>query len=161
MSITQPQSDVTLPEELQRAIVASRNAVTMNEAEAIRLRELAQSSQFTVNELHKSKVELESAISVLEERHAVAEKRVAELLDVITTHQNTRDALLNEIDEKRDELAGITEKIERDDAVIVERYAELEARESACSEKERQNVAERALLDEKAAKFKELADLIK
>jgi len=161
MSLNQPSPDFALPEEIQKAVDASRNLVTVNEAEAIRLRELAVSSQYTVNELHKSKVELESALSALEERYAVAQKRVTELLDVISTHQNTRDALLNEIDEKRDELAGVTEKIERDDAIVTERYAELEARELACSEKERQNAAERAVLDEKATKFKELADLIK
>lgn len=60
--IEQPQANIELPAELARAIEQSRNIVTVNEAEALRLQELANSMKYTVNELHKEEVELEGNV---------------------------------------------------------------------------------------------------
>lgn len=120
--LIQPSPDVALPVELQAAIEQSRNLVTVNEAEAIRLRELAISSQYTVNELHKQKVELEAQV---DELRAVSER----------LRKEAGDLEMSIVEKKQ-----IVEAMEQGKAVFMEQMNkeknEVYSRETAVSEKE-------------------------
>lgn len=157
----QPSPDVTLPEELQRAVDASRNLVTINEAEAIRLRELANSSQYTVNELHKAKIDAEVQLIALEAKKAELEKRCEELSGLITELSASRDSVLKDLSDKREEYLTISEKLAVESVAVETKQSELEAREAALREKEELTDTERASLQAKLVKLQEVADLMK
>lgn len=161
MAINQPSPDVTLPEELQRAVDASRNLVTVNEAEAIRLRELANSSQYTVNELHKAKADMEAQIAGLEAKKAELQKQCDELSSLVSQQFSSLDSVSKDLSDKREEYLAISDKIVAESVVLEEKNKELDAREAALCEKEKLTDTERASLEAKLAKLQEVADLMK
>lgn len=156
--INQPSPDVTLPEDLKRAIEDSRNIVSVNEAEALRLRELALSSQYSVNELQKTKKDLDDAVLILTESKETLKNDVVALQNEIKELQDEKSAVSKSLqDEKQakdDFLNGLSAK----EAEITSKEAEITAKTEELSKKATELEAKSKELEEQEQKIKVFAD---
>lgn len=155
--IDQPQSNIELPADLARAIEQSRNMVTVNEAEALRLEELARSSRYTVNELHKEQVELIGRIDDL--------RRLRNTLDqeVNTNRQTLFDiarAVQISLKDKEDavkETAKAKEAMQAERALLDKKNGELDLRAEELADKGNTLHVRSLELEEKSIRIKDFA----
>lgn len=154
MSITQPSDNLELPADVIAAIERSRNLISINEAEAIRLRELALSSQYTVNELHKQKVELEEQVANLRQ---MAEKLNVESAAARDTLREKRSAIV----EAEENIARINNEAAETKRLLDTARADMSQREADVLRKEAGVAAENALVAARCASAKEQEEKIK
>lgn len=156
--LTQPSEAVTLPEDVRAAIEQSRNIVTINEAEALRLRELAISHQYTVNELHKQKVELEEQVEKLEKKLAISHGLVAE----VETRMEQKSGELRQAEYVLSTVLTATSEKEAENVVknsaLDAREASVSSREAQCDASDIKLGEERALIEASKKLIKDFAD---
>jgi len=105
--MNQPQENIQLPENLKKAIEKSRNIVTINEAEAVRLQGLITSYEYTIRQLHNQKNELEEKVKVLNGSLDILENQ-KENLDSEIISKNEK------IKELNDDIESLEKTIEKD-----------------------------------------------
>lgn len=115
--INQPTNEIPLPADIQKAYDNARNAVTLAEAEVIRLRDLRITEEATIIELNKQIAWGKEQLSALEVQLEDRQKNLVTLVDTSTS-------LGAEIDILREEKKTLSES--------------LTERESACIAKEKQ-----------------------
>src|SRR3990167_6843209 len=153
----QPSENVALPENVQRAVEQSRNLVTINEAEAKRLKELALSSQYTVDELHKQKVELEAQIESILTRKT---KLLKEEESVVKSLEEKKTCI-EELSQETNFLMGKIEKakylLKTIEGEVEARHSEIIAIDFANSSLKESLTSREKAVEEKEARIKELA----
>lgn len=156
--LTQPSEAVTLPEDVRAAIEQSRNIVTINEAEALRLRELATSHQYTVNELHKQKVELEEQVEILEKKLAISHI----VVDEIEIRVEQKGGELRQAEHALSVVLTATSEKEAENALrnsaLDAREAAVSAREAQCAVTEDKLGEDKALVEASKKLIKDFAD---
>lgn len=131
--INQPQEDIALPENLKKAIEKSKNIVTINEAEALRLKSLIVSSEYTVSQLHNQEVELNEKIErlsgtldILEAQNKDAENKLELKKEEINVLEDKYISIKKNIDKDIDLLSEETKYIKEEKDYIEKKISELE-----------------------------------
>ncbi len=160
MGINQPSEDLALPEDIRAAIERSKNLVTTNEAEALRLQELAISSQYTVNELHKQKIELERQISSLQEKCDSLFLQSKGLEQTIIEQQSLMSSSKEELVSTIADIEKLRVESGKEKAYIAELQVSIREKDVALDMRESLIMAKEIDAENKLAKIKEFAAIL-
>lgn len=152
MQIETP-SAVPLPPDVQKAIEAARNTVSMMNAEHSRLSKLVKNLDGDVKSKHVEKTNLESQIQVLSDAHAELQSKHDALLSEHSQEKDNLESTKKEIDSLKKQIEEILvehgkrkEKLDLFSADLNEKASALSSKESELQTWEKELTDKRNLL---------------
>lgn len=133
--LTTPTNDIPMPEDIKRQYDNAKNAVTLAEAEVIRLRDLRISEEVTIVELGKQKKYAEEQLNAVlanlafnEAEVARLEHRIASLTSEIELGQAQKEELANSLIERENACKSQESHLADRELALALRIATLEER---------------------------------
>lgn len=157
MNVSTPTENPNIPEKLAAQVVATRNQVSLAEGEVRRLQALATSSQYTIDELVKQKVEITAQIEVLQNKSNDLTSEIASL-------NITKEALSNDVRELTVDADKLSADIEDRSEIIRIKETDVSIRQSQLDADTQHLITERDALEaskvEHEKKVKKLKDAL-
>lgn len=117
--VSQPQADITLPENLQNEINAAKNSITVHNAEIMRLKGIETSLEYQVVELNKQVNELTTNVEKQTDDFIAGNMKLDRVKTSLDEAQKALDDVQEKITAKRKELADIEDNQRARESKIV------------------------------------------
>jgi len=150
-----------LPDEVREAVERAKNQITLDEAESLRLRNLADSAEHAANESHKRKVELDEQIAKGEAFLEKLNKDISDLETTLNTMRVEQADLNRSNEEKRSEMSVLNvdlAELARQKALVED---EISAKQLDFEKKLIDFNAKDSALDEKVKKMSDFLDSLR
>lgn len=125
---------ITLPEATEKELIATletlRNNITLNDAEVVRLKKLASSEGYKVQQLHNEKEFIEKEIAKKQDEKKILEFELEKLNSGKKDLEKDLSGLNQEIEKSKQSLKEVRVILESEDGIVKLKIKELKERES-------------------------------